>query len=998
MNILFLRGFNNYHKRTIIKFSSLSEYQARSASYLNYEGINFNPNDGVVTDLVVGSTNQKENSKYLDFDENGSPDYLICYEVDATTKEAIIKSRWFVLESVRVRAGQYHLALKRDVMADNMDWLKTSSVFVEKGIIFNEYSPFIFNSENMTYNQIKKKEIPLYDNTGTSWIVGYIAKNYTPENDTGKDLTATITNSQAEIDAEDVEDLFGSLTDNDIAQGITRETIHTLNMLFKTQANVENFDIGTNYFTAGRVKISIANNGIYTIDTNHSVYYDVNSKWSVYEPSFMKHIRHLTGMGLGPGVYSGFDWFVDNTVFPISHYIHIGRSNKNYMPNVPVVDVATDWANSIVSGDKATDRVTTEFLALNQVDSKGLDGFLALNGKSVSRTVGGVTTYYSLRITHLYDRYDVGSNIIDALSASTRTALNNNLLDILAYNKQDFMSGYQWRVEDGVYVSYDTSVLRIEFVQIPATLTVKVNMPKRDDRWGCNDQLFDIFCIPFGEIYFDKNDNTTFLTRKDAALAAARAMATELGSNLYDLQILPYCPIRTVREAYEVYSRNWDWVSDGDGGYEKSYHEPVLEFSSKDISGSHFQLTLDALGQWDEIVDNGDNTKWLGVVLWASDSTGTIDVPISSRDTKYYQYDMDIANSFIQKKLSNETEVFRLCSPNYNGLFEYSAAKNDNKEVKKLIRVVDPGGSTRSVEQIQLDYINVDYTYRPGNPYIHLNPIFKDESQGGIYGKDWNDARGLICGGDFSLGYIVDAFRSYQIQNANFQNIFDRQIQNLDVMNALQYEQTQFASALGAIGMPIGGATSGALAGAKAGPYGAIAGAAIGGSAGLIGGVIGYEKTMEWLERQQQETRSYTKDMYNYTLGNIKALPYSISKTDCLTANSRLVPFLEVYQATQPEVNNLLTVMKYDGMTVMTINTLSTFMGRSDNPIESLAVMAHDQHCYFVKGRLIMNEVEDFVDDFHVLDAIYAELSKGVYLQEEIIPVEEPEEEEEDNG
>ena len=79
--------------------------------------------------------------------------------------------------------------------------------------------------------------------------------------------------------------------------------------------------------------------------------------------------------------------------------------------------------------------------------------------------------------------------------------------------------------------------------------------------------------------------------------------------------------------------------------------------------------------------------------------------------------------NYIDRKIQNETQVVRLCSPNYNGVFEFSVAKNDG-----------------------VDLFNVDVTLKPYNPYIHINPNFK-----GLYGQDFDDAKGLICGGDFSI-------------------------------------------------------------------------------------------------------------------------------------------------------------------------------------------------------------------------------------------------------
>lgn len=160
MNILLLRGFNNYFNRVVKKYSTLSDYRNNSTSYLDLASINFNPNDGVVTELIIGSTDQKENNAPLAWDEIGTPDYCICYE------DNTIKFRWFVLESERTRKGQYRIALKRDVVAENFDKIMTAPCFVEKGSITSSSNPLLFNNESLTYNQIKKAEYPLKDTTG----------------------------------------------------------------------------------------------------------------------------------------------------------------------------------------------------------------------------------------------------------------------------------------------------------------------------------------------------------------------------------------------------------------------------------------------------------------------------------------------------------------------------------------------------------------------------------------------------------------------------------------------------------------------------------------------------------------------------------------------------------------------------------------------------------------------------------------------------------------
>ena len=96
MKILFLRGFNNYFNRIVKKYSTLADYKNNSDSYLELSNINFNPNDGVVTELIIGGPTQKENNLPLDWENIGTPDYAVCYDSD-------IVSRWFVLDSDRTR-------------------------------------------------------------------------------------------------------------------------------------------------------------------------------------------------------------------------------------------------------------------------------------------------------------------------------------------------------------------------------------------------------------------------------------------------------------------------------------------------------------------------------------------------------------------------------------------------------------------------------------------------------------------------------------------------------------------------------------------------------------------------------------------------------------------------------------------------------------------------------------------------------------------------------
>lgn len=145
MNI-YLLNYNNYYNRICKKEDTLTDYLEYQVGD-TIQGVNFNPNDGVNTELIV-NTNQRAN-------------YLLAVE------DNTINSRWFIIESTRLRNGQHKLMLRRDLIADNYNDIVNAPCFIEKATL-NDSDPAIFNSENMTFNQIKTLETELKDETGSA--------------------------------------------------------------------------------------------------------------------------------------------------------------------------------------------------------------------------------------------------------------------------------------------------------------------------------------------------------------------------------------------------------------------------------------------------------------------------------------------------------------------------------------------------------------------------------------------------------------------------------------------------------------------------------------------------------------------------------------------------------------------------------------------------------------------------------------------------------------
>lgn len=283
-----------------------------------------------------------------------------------------------------------------------------------------------------------------------------------------------------------------------------------------------------------------------------------------------------------------------------------------------------------------------------------------------------------------------------------------------------------------------------------------------------------------------------------------------------------------------------------------------------------------------------------------------------------------------EPKIQNETQFCRLNSPNYAASFEFSVAKNKG-----------------------VGYWQVDCSYKPYQPYIHVAPNWK-----GLYGSNFNDARGLICTGDFSIDLMTDKWQEYQVQNKNYNEIFNRQIQSLDLQQSIAKRQEIFGAVAGSLSGAMSGATTGALAG---GLPGAIAGGVAGLGMSAVGGV------MDVIDNQKlrDDARSSQFDMFNYQLGNVKALPNTLTKVSTYNINNKIYPFYEIYEATSEEIEALRQQLKWRGYNLGIIGKLSDFQVEGK---------------YF-KGKLIrLEENPDIpLGDSHLYENYNSELQQGIY-------------------
>lgn len=319
---------------------------------------------------------------------------------------------------------------------------------------------------------------------------------------------------------------------------------------------------------------------------------------------------------------------------------------------------------------------------------------------------------------------------------------------------------------------------------------------------------------------------------------------------------------------------------------------------------------------YDFIKDGDDNP--ISFIYWFGNNNFNVNL----------DYKFEVQN----RKIESQTDFIRICSPNGQGVFEMNVAKNNG-----------------------LNGLKANCTYKPFTPFIQVIPNFDDQIYGYNVDKDY---RGLICGGDFSLSRLDDKWVNYELNNKNFQNIFARDMESLE----LRQSQEKIKSTLAIPGAVVGGGVSGAALGAKAGPYGAIAGAVVGVGIGALTAGMNYDMQ----EALRQDAKDYAMDKYNYSLGNIQAMPETIAKLSAFNVASKIVPYIEEYTCTEQEREALENKIKYNSMVVERIGTLSEFRNQSFPK-------------YF-QGQFIMNADNNLHCDSHTMATIYDELAKGLYL------------------
>ena len=681
-------------------------------------------------------------------------------------------------------------------------------MIISRAMINNPNSALLFNPEGFSFNQIKKREYQLKDDSHASW---YFNKSMSEK-------SITVGLSDTAYDAS----ITGNIGSFFPTSGVEQTNVTVSNMKFRTVTDYDFFQ--QTHF---------------------------NTDWNCYDSNTVDStIQEVSGLQT-------------HRIFLIDTYEEV-KSTVDTMLKNKYSTLTTTYLSEIT----------------NNMTLADYNKWKAYNGKKVLAT--GDNHIYQIRVDYSETTNSQYISNLPNTWASYKNMIDNSGLD--------YTDGYGTEALQMNTVVRKLTVFYTDITSQTQSISFKL-FDSNANYVATQDSEFKVIAIPYDIVQFYDDSNASWVAQSDVSQKIVKQIMLDCtDQELVDVQLLPYCP-------YQSAIVNWSIKPKGN------------------ISSKQYQFLTHT---------SGSTTLYDDFIFYIDKANFTFDLNYVCMIGNYDD------NQALNKKIANEVEVWRLVSPNYNGQFEFSAAKNDN-----------------------VSGFNVDMTLKPYNPYIHINPKFKS-----LYGQDFDDARGLICQGDFSLPRETSAWTEYELRNKNYQIAFNRQIEHMDFQQGQERVGAIAGMVTGILSASANGAVSGMMM-SGINPTAAGVGAGIGAVSSLAGGMA----DLAMMGSRQREDKDYAIDNYKYQLGNIKALPNSISKVTPLTYNNKKFPFIEMYSCTDEEVNILKNKIRYNSMTVNAIGSIQEYL----QPEKT-----------FISGTLI--RLEDSGLPNNELYEIYDELKKGVYI------------------
>ena len=840
--IYVFENFNNYANKISLMYQTINLYPKAT-----YEAtINFNPNDGEKTSLVLM---YKDN--VLAAPVNIEPDYaIVCDNSDK------IESRWYVTESSRLSDSKFRIVLKRDIASDYKSEIMNSVAFVKRGWV-NSSNPLIFNSENGNYSQILRERVDLKDKSGKGGYIAFLAPNFLQENvdkatiNVAANTSVSVTfDSPASTHAGNYKFCYGA--DPDAA---------TPKPVYMRNYNTWGFS-GTSTGNHSYVSFNVGYKGKSWGGTDG---YTSTYKITIYEDGSYQYVELLTS-------YNN-PWSDAKTFY-----------FKEGLPNPP--QNMSNWILEQIAAAAA------ESIKRHMWDNEYLDTYLF---DQVQGQCGDVPTmkFMAPRINSL---------------ALVKPANNVFALDFNLYSS-----------DEKTFEEQMTATMRAQLVQIITRYIPDLTAaPINDEEFYYPPQPRVHYSYNIAHFHWRKTDTSTLKLPSTGAL----------------VQDSPYYMLFIPEANTKMKCGDKTWTQQVDAY--QIYNQLQVTFNSFIYDVQRVPYTPYAL----DIEDDGTvvlpNESQIG---FAKNATEEIEACAYFCNQDSFWFDIEPTSTYLDElkdqkdlnvKVQSETTLLRLCSMDGSSSININGAKT-----------------------LGLSKLRVNCRYAPYQSYISLQPQWSM-----FYGAEigLKDTRGLNLTSTNSVTRTSNQWQDYVLQNQNYQDIFNRQIQSMDAQFDIQADKAVRDMIFGLV-------NTGISAGMSSNP-GSAAGSLIHGGLNLIQQGQGYSDMVDSF----RERRSLSVDMFNLQNGNIKARADTLSKVNAMSPIYNTWPYIEIYTTTPEEKTALTTYITEFSMNIGAMTSqLSAYVTNNPNARK------------FIQADIIRMSGKM---DSHLAEEIRSLISEGVYYIE----------------
>lgn len=573
--------FNNYYNRIIKRFDTIAEYEANATLLGSQVNCNFVHGDGVNSEFYWNKG----------VNDTDTPDYVVVDDYKGNI------SRWFVTNSFKTRDRQDKLTLRRDLIADfYSDIVEYSPCLIRKGYV-PQNNPLIFNDEGVQYNKVKQDEILIKDESNCSYIVGFISNTAYPSG-------ATVNGTIKEINYDYNYTTLADFPLKNYVQGAGNN--HTQSAKIIKDYNYNNIYLSIKY--NGR-----CNTGGGRIDMETIMHYTGIAKPSYYTPAYSNE-------------YDGT-------------YYQTGSTNTNvilnceYTGNAPSPSVlesnylkshyARTLYNKIDIG--TINDYAKECFDLNEGIYSQLQQY---NGRKIK--IGNIIYNISIEKedyqeqTVIYNAYNptISAAFNDIITHINSHKPSQSEMSTGAYTMGYYNNANRYQPSD-IKVMANSEKYYLVFTEASSNISCNIDTPS--NRTHLDTQPYDMFMLINESNISYKVGTDNFTSNHEVNMNMAQAICQNAGSGSFDIQIVPFNPMRGTI------------LADGS-----------LNFYNFDVHP----------------IKNGNNDIVGHYVL------------CNSNDLKFQLEKNELKFNPTNYKKDYNLKQYRLCSPNQETMFEFSPSMN----------------------------------------------------------------------------------------------------------------------------------------------------------------------------------------------------------------------------------------------------------------------------------------------------------------------------------